>query len=161
MLDAALNSYRLNLDYAHRLVADLSEDQLCAQPIEGRSMNHAAFVLGHLAWTSESMAGLLGAADARGAELRELFGMGSQVHADRNRYPSKVELVQSLDNAHARLIDAVNRATPEKLAEPAPERMRSRFATLGHLVFGLMTSHEGVHLGQLSAWRRAMGLPSV
>jgi hypothetical protein len=161
MLDAVLNTYRLNLDYARKLVADLSDEQLCAQPIEGRVMNHAAFVLGHLAWTSEAGAGLLTTPSARAAELKEQFGMGAKPVADRLQYPSKAELVKSLEDAHAHLITALSEATSEQLAQPAPERMRSRFATMGQMVFGLMTSHEGVHLGQLSAWRRALGLPSV
>jgi len=52
-------------------------------------------------------------------------------------------------------------ATSEALAQPAPERMRSRFATVGQMIYGLMTAHEATHLGQFSAWRRAIGLPSV
>jgi hypothetical protein len=50
---------------------------------------------------------------------------------------------------------------PEALARPAPERMRSRFPTVANVLLGLMTSHFASHLGQLSAWRRAVGLPSV
>jgi len=61
--------------------------------------------------------------------------------------------------AHARLSAAVSTATSEALAQPAPERMRSRFATVGQMIYGLMTAHEATHLGQFSAWRRAIGLP--
>jgi uncharacterized damage-inducible protein DinB len=70
-------------------------------------------------------------------------------------------LLQKLEEAHTRLADAVTKATPEVLAQPAPEKIRARFPTVGVLLIGMMTSHEASHNGQLSAWRRAMGLPPV
>jgi hypothetical protein len=70
-------------------------------------------------------------------------------------------LLQALEDAHARLADAVMKASQEVLNQPTPEKFRNRFPTVGALLAGLMTSHEASHNGQLSAWRRAMGLPSV
>ena len=70
-------------------------------------------------------------------------------------------MLKTLEDAHARLADAVTKAAPETLAQPAPERIRERFPTVGALLVGLMTSHHASHNGQLSAWRRAMGLPPV
>jgi uncharacterized damage-inducible protein DinB len=134
---------------------------MCAQPVPGRVMNHAAFVLGHLAWASENGVKFLGEQPAWADEWRELFGTGATPQADRSRYPAKAALLQRLEEAHGHLAAAVGRATPETLAQPAPERMRGRFPTVGSLLLGLMTSHQAGHLGQLSAWRRALGLPSV
>ena len=161
MLDLVLPSYSFNLLYAQKLVADVPDEQMCAQPVPGRVMNHAAFVLGHLAFASENGVRFLGEQAARAEEWRDLFGMGATPQADRSRYPAKAALLQRLEEAHAHLVAAVGRATPEALAQPAPERMRGRFPTVGSLLLGLMTSHEASHLGQLSAWRRALGLPSV
>lgn len=49
-----------------------------------------------------------------------------------------------------------------KLSEPHPnESMRKYFPTVGDMVIFLMTSHEMNHLGQVAAWRRAMGLGSA
>ncbi len=161
MLDLVLPSYGFNLQYAQKLVADVPEDQMCAQPVAGRTMNHAAFILGHLAWASDNGSRLLGLDPAVTKEWKDQFGMGAQPVADRERYPSKEVLLKALEDAHSRLADAISKASPETLTQPAPERMRGRFATLGPLLFGLMTAHEASHLGQLSAWRRALGLPSV
>src|SRR5262249_20852728 len=159
--DLVLHSYNFNLFYAQKLVADVPDEQMCAQPVPGRVMNHAAFVLGHLAWASENGINLLGQQSARAAEWLEVFGGGATPLADRSRYPAKAALLQRLEEAHAHLASAVGKATPEALAQPAPERMRARFPTVGHMLVGLTTSHEAAHLGQLSAWRRALGLPSV
>ena len=39
--------------------------------------------------------------------------------------------------------------------------LRESLTTVGELVAHLMTTHPAFHLGQLSTWRRANGLPSV
>jgi uncharacterized damage-inducible protein DinB len=161
MLDLALPVFNFNLGYAQKLVADVADDQMCAQPVEGRVMNHAAFTIGHLAWATDLALGMLGQTPAGAAEWKELFGMGAKPLADRSKYPAKAALLKALEEAHVRLAAAVAKASPEALAQPAPERMRGRFPTMGHTLLALMTSHEASHLGQLSAWRRAMGLPSV
>ena len=54
---------------------------------------------------------------------------------------------------------AVNASDSATLATPHPhEGTRKHFPTIGDMVVFLMTSHEMDHLGQLAAWRRAMGL---
>jgi hypothetical protein len=161
VIDLLLPTYNFNLSYARKLTADVADDQMCAQPVAGREMNHAAFVLGHLAWASDGLVRLVGQQPALGADWKDLFGMGAKPLADRSRYPAKAALLQALEEAHSRLSAAVAGASPEVLAQPAPERFRERYPTVGHMFLGLMTAHEALHLGQLSAWRRALGLPSV
>ncbi len=53
-------------------------------------------------------------------------------------------------------------AGPEKMKEQHTiEPLKGVFATLGHLVVGGLIMHEGLHLGQLTDWRRAHGLPRL
>ena len=160
MKDLVLPTYNLTLSYAQRLAADVPDEQMCAQPVAGRVMNHPAFLLGHLAWAGDVACGMLGQPPAL-ADWKELFGQGAAPLADRSRYPSKAVLLKALEDAHGRVIDALTKAGPEVLTQLPPERMRSRFPTVANALLGLMTSHESTHLGQFSAWRRAMGLPSV
>lgn len=161
MLDLVLPTYNFTLQYAQKLIADIPDEQLCTQPLPDRVLNHPAFVLGHLAWANNNGATLLGRPSGLQEGWKELYGMGAKPLSERSRYPSKAELFKALEDAHARLTDALGKATPEQLAQPAPERMRNRYPTLAHALLGLMTAHETSHLGQLSAWRRAMGFPSV
>ena len=162
MLELALQNYAFGLTYAQKLAADVPDEEMCAQPVPDRVMNHPAWLLGHLAWASENGTALLGGQPSPwAAEWRELVGMGTTPQTERSRYPAKAELLRRLEEAHAHLAAGVGKATPEALAQPAPERLRGRFATVGNVVLGLMTSHEALHLGQLSAWRRALGFPSV
>ena len=61
--------------------------------------------------------------------------------------------------AHERTGQALANADAAKLAQPHPaEKARRYFPTLGDHVVYAMTAHEMDHLGQLAAWRRAMGL---
>ena len=161
MFDLALVIYKHNLTYAQKLVADVPDAQLSAQPVAGRTLNHAAFVLGHLTWTSRRALTYLGEGSASAVEGGDLFGMGAVPHSERSRYPSKEKLLGELEDAHARLAAAITKAMPESLQQPAPERARGRFPTMGHMLLHMLTSHEATHLGQLSAWRRALGLAPV
>jgi hypothetical protein len=162
MMDLILPAFELNLWYTQKLVADVPDEQMCAQPVAGRVLNHAAFVLGHLAWSADDVAAdRLGLPPACPANWKELFGIGAQPSPDRSRYPSKAVLLKALEDAHARLADAVTKAAPEVLTQPPPEMFRDRCHTLGALLAVMMTTHEATHNGQLSAWRRAMGLPSA
>ena len=152
LFDLIRPTYDFALTYANKLVHDIPDDQLAAQPIPGRVMNHAAFLLGHLAWANDNGVRFLGL-EPKLADWKDLCGMGAKPVPDRDRYPDKATLLAALADAHTRLADAVSKATPEV--------MRARFPSLGPFYAGLMTAHYANHNGQLSAWRRACGLPPV
>jgi uncharacterized damage-inducible protein DinB len=76
-------------------------------------------------------------------------------------YPGKHVILESFKTAHERLVTITRTARTETLHALPPERFRSRFPTAGHVALHMLTNHEAVHLGQLSAWRRALGLPPV
>lgn len=160
MLDHVLRAASVNVDYAKKLVADIPDDKMCAQPVEG--MNHAAWVLGHLAYVFDSMMGVFDEQPVMSAEWKELFNLKSRPLADRGKYPSKAALFEAYEKAYQRIVDAVKAASPESLARDFPNpRLRESLPTVGMAMVHILTSHQGVHLGQLSAWRRAQGLPAA
>lgn len=155
-----LHVYALNLDYARRLIADLSAEQMVAQPALG--MNHAAWVLGHLAWTCDFTGELLGVPPILGPAWAARFDYTSHPSENPADYPDKAELLEALERGHARVATAVAQTKPEQLAAPLPlEGFRDRYPTVGDLLLHLLTTHEATHLGQLSAWRRSLGQPPV
>lgn len=160
MFELALPHFALNLAYAKRLVADLSEEQFVAQPVDGRTLNHPAFIIGHLAFVCDVGATLLGL-PAVLPTWRETLGNTGTPLPDRSAYPSNAELVGALETAHTRLVEAARAAKPEVLNAPPPERFLARFPTVAAVMLHMLTNHQSVHLGQLSAWRRACGLPAV
>ena len=160
--DSILHAASVNLGYTKLLTNDLTEEQMTAQPIPGKVMNHPAWVIGHLARTAHFATGrLTGKEPTIPANWTELFGMKSVPTSDASKYPTKVELLKSLEDGIATFTAAFRVASDEQLATPMPEPMNKRFPTLGDFAVFLLTSHQSTHLGQLSAWRRASGLPSA
>lgn len=162
MIDDLLSIYDRNLDYARRLIADLPEDQCCIQP--AANMNHALWVLGHLAFVADKVTGqmVLGLERRTPASWDPLFDNKSKPVADPANYPPKEELFRALSDGHARVAAALRQADASLLSRPMPhEGFARRFPTVAQGLIHTMIGHEQMHLGQLSAWRRAQGLPPV
>ena len=160
MIESVLRIYARNLDYANRLVADVQPETMAAQPAPG--MNHAAWVLGHLTFSCDLVGGALGLPPAMPEAWLPIFNNESHPSADATIYPDKATLLDALARGHARVAEAVSQAAPGTMEQPMPEeRFRKYFPTIGDAVLYMSTSHESTHLGQLSAWRRAQGMPSV
>lgn len=145
---------------AKSLVKDVDVDDMARQPFEGA--NHPAWILGHIIVSTDGVLKLLGQEATAPAEWNSLFGRGSTVSPDRSAYPSKEELLVALDNVFDRAAAAASEASAEQLAGPHPVEMLQRgLPTKGDLIAMLLTTHVAQHLGQLSAWRRAMGRPAM
>lgn len=152
-------AYQSNLEYAKKLVADLSEAQMTARPA-GTTMNHPAWILGHLSMPQIWLKDMFKLPTVAPARWAEMFNYMTQ--PGQGPYPAKAELVAMLEQTHQMLTALAGRLTDAQLAAPVEdEEMRQYSPTAGDGLVGLMTTHESLHLGQLSAWRRAMGLPSV
>ena len=159
MLQHVLHVHALNLGFATRLVKDLSDDQMCAQP--HGVVNHPAWSLGHLAVAADHAGIALGLRSALPAGWDETFKTGGIPSSDKSVYPGKDEILRVLAEQHARNAQALSDADPAALAQPHPnEKRREHFPTVGDFAIFLMTAHEMDHLGQIAAWRRAMGLTS-
>jgi hypothetical protein len=160
LTEHVLTAGAVNVEYARRLVADLPEEGMAAQPAPG--MNHAAWVLGHLAYVFDSMIAVWGDKPAMSAEWKALFNVPSKPLPEREKYPSKAELWDAYVAAYERIVEKVKQATPEQLAAEFPNpKLRGSLPTIGVAMVHILTSHQGQHLGQLSAWRRAQGLPAA
>ncbi len=157
--------YDFNLEYAHKLVADLSNEQMTSVPGIGFE-NHPAFTLGHLVSGGEMVINGLGGQYEMIHGWRDLFerkGPGDPTIPDNDytKYPSKLELLRELSNVH-RLVKELLEKTPIEVLETRVEWRFDRFmpTELDSIIFMCIT-HESIHLGQLGAWRRAMELPSA
>jgi uncharacterized damage-inducible protein DinB len=158
MKEDLLRAAAVNSAYAKKLVADIPDDQMAAQPAPG--MNHAAWVLGHLTFVADSMIRVFDQPFSMSKEWIELFNLASKPTAERARYPSKAELWDAYEKAYARLTAAVEAASSESLAREFPNpKLRTMLPTVGVAMVHILTSHHALHLGQLSAWRRALGMP--
>ena len=160
MREHLLRAAATNIEYAKKLVADIPDDQMAVQPAP--SMNHAAWVLGHLAYVFDSMIGVWNQKPNMSPEWKELFNVASKPQPERSKYPSKAALWDAYEKAYQRIVEVVKTASDADLDREFPNpRLRPVLPTVGVAMIHILTSHQGQHLGQLSAWRRAQGLPGV
>jgi uncharacterized damage-inducible protein DinB len=157
MIAEILNSFAMTMAFLERLVADVSDEQLTEQP-HGVT-NHPAWILGHLAVSLQAMGRELGLTAWLPDDWPEQFGIGSQPTSERHAYPSKQDLLENLEEGRRRLAVALSSFNQQRLSDPLPnERYRVLFPTLGHAVTHILGAHAAVHVGQITVWRRAMGL---
>jgi hypothetical protein len=159
MLDSAIQVNVYLMKYCRSLVADTSDERMTEQPVAG--VNHPAWILGHLAWAAARAVEQLGGQEMLPPAWTSLFAAGSKPSASRDVYPSKDELVRAVEQAYQHLREAAA-ASPEQLSRPTTNpRAKETLPTLKEVVAFLLTGHVGVHLGQLSSWRRMIGLPPL
>ena len=157
MLDSERKVNQFLVQYCRLLVGDIADERLAEQPLPG--VNHPAWVLGHLAFSADRARGLLGAEKELPAAWTPLFGPGSQPSASRSDYPSKDDLLRAVEQGFERLRQQAAAATPAQLARPTTNPYtKDALPTVRDGVAFLLTGHLGIHLGQLSMWRRMIGL---
>lgn len=67
-----------------------------------------------------------------------------------------------LRESGARLIGAVSRLDNSTLDQPFPDPgYLDVFPTVRHALTQVLVAHMAFHLGQISVWRKAMGLPEI
>ena len=160
MLDSPTQVNLLLMQYCRTLLADIPDGRMAEQPVPG--VNHPAWVLGHLALTADGTLEKLGGQKALPASWGALFGAGSKPSDARGDYPPKDELLRAFEQSYQQLRQKAATAGPEQLSQPtANPRAKETLPTMREVVAFLLTGHLGVHLGQLSSWRRMIGLPPL
>lgn len=161
LASAVLISWKRNGAYALRLVGDLGPTQWTAQPIPGRTLNHPAWVLAHLNLYAH-VAARMCAGEPFDDPAEHRYGAKSEVLADPAAYPDPGTLVSEFARLHDAAAGSLAVAGEGLLMAPNPlARWRTLHPRTGDMLVTLMVKHESGHLGQLSAWRRGMGLPRV
>ncbi len=157
MLNYVLHAYGMDLMLAEFMVKDLEQDQMCTQP--HGLVNHPAWTLGHLVVSGHEICELIDLAVDLPAGGADRIKAGSPPSSDSAKYLSKDELMEQHRAFHAQIGDALPNVADSMLARPNPnENMGKYFPTVGDQVIFMVTAHEMDHMGQLAAWRRAMGL---
>ncbi len=164
-IQAIVKQYDFNLAYAKALVQDVPESLMTYAPAAGLE-NHPAFTLGHLVSGSALLAEDMGLAMNLPQAWVSLFvrkgpGDPRKPDLDVSLYPTKLELLNALEEQHNLVKTTLNELTEEQLEEPFKWRFSTYFPSLKDLIVFMCVNHESMHIGQLAAWRRAMNLPSA
>jgi len=152
MLREMVDLLDYSLGYIRQSVADLSDEELVAQP--AGVPNHAMWTLGHVTFSCQGIAGELGVEPWLPADWEATFGYGSTPSADLARYPTKAEMLAQLAGAANRLREALLAADESVLKQSVPDEA---LPTMGHILLQVVVAHTAYHAGQLTVWRRAIG----
>ncbi|MBL9163505.1 MAG: DinB family protein [Planctomycetaceae bacterium] len=144
----------------HKYVGDLDDADLMERP--GPGCNHLAWQLGHLIASEPFLVDLV--CPGQGAKLPAGF---AEAHAkdkcdvdDPAQFLTRDEYLKLYDQVRAATKKALADLPAERLDDPAPERFRSVFPTVGSVLL-LVGNHPLMHAGQFVPVRRRKGKPVV
>lgn len=159
-MEPVLHSFAYCLDYLREQVADVAAGDMVAQP--NGNTNHPAWVIGHLTYTCQLLGGAIGLPEWLPGDWARRFGTGSLPVADASLYESKDKALAMLRDAQSRMTRAVQELDDSRLDAPFPEESyRYVFPTVRHALTQVLVGHTANHVGQVSLWRKAMGLPRM
>ena len=161
----------LGVGYAEKLLKGISAAQFARYATPGQQIiesNHPAFIIGHLGLYGFRIAEELGgppAADLIPESYAGLFSKTATCQDDPEGsiYPAASEITEAFFSGYRAALEALRVADDETFARenPAAGPIKERFPTLGGMHAFLMGGHIMMHLGQLSAYRRMIGLGSA
>lgn len=168
---AILDQTATAIGYAEGLVKDVTPQMFARKP-QGKNgiidTNHPAFCFGHLAIYPARICQLAGIEDhgiTAPEGYEELFAAGKECRDDPEGsiYPTKDEIMSAyfdgLKTAVAKIggLSDAHLAAHHGLDSDFGKRFNSRAAVVNFMI----GPHNFMHIGQISAWRRCMGLGSV
>ncbi len=159
-MNSVLHSFAYCIDYLHDQVSDIDADDMVAQP--SGITNHPAWVIGHFTFSCQAIGGEIGVACWLPPTCADQYGTGSIPTADINLYPEKHRALAMLRKAQSRIVKAVEQLSKAQLDAPlSDEKYRVILPTVRHALTQVLIAHPANHIGQLTIWRRAMGLPQM
>jgi hypothetical protein len=156
MMDVMVHTLETSLDFVSKCVTDIPDDRMVEQP--PGVPNHGTWTLGHLAVSCEGMAKEIGAKAWLPEDWEKTFGYQSTPHGDRVRYPEKSEMLAVLKDSGERLGQTLRAADDATVKKALPDES---LPTMAHCLMQVVVAHTAFHVGQLAAWRRAIGFESA
>jgi hypothetical protein len=164
--NVAADSLQLALGYAERLLKDITPDQFGRLAAPGGNMivsNHPAFVFGHLSLYGPRILTELGQPSPDiPKQFQDVFSKDATCRDDTDGtiYPSLESVTELFFTGYRAALDALRTASDAQLQEPNPMGgvMTEKFPTVGSMHNFYIGGHMMLHLGQVSAWRRMMGM---
>lgn len=159
-------SAKLSLGYGQKLLTGVPADKF-ARFAPGESglveSNHPAFIYGHLSLYSPRVVEQLGGDVSNltpSDKFTEVFSKDAKCvdDPDGSIYPAMDEITERLMTSQDAAIEAVAAASDDQLTAPNENAMKERFTTVGSMMAFYLGGHFMIHMGQMSAWRRFMGM---
>lgn len=160
-VESFVYSWDNQLRYALALLDDLTDEQFVTRP--GGAMNHPAWILGHASLYHPAAVALLAGKPFDDPKTNDLFGFAGRGPVDDIApYGSKRAMVERFAEGHEQVAQALLNASAGAFTQkPSLERWAVMYPTVEFMLPDLLLFHESMHIGQISIWRRAAGLPGV
>lgn len=160
MKDVILGQLQTSGWLLDQMLADLTDAEFFCPAVPGS--NHAAWILGHIATSEESLTcKIVGRTPAFDEPLMKMFGGQSKCLPDASRYPSVADIKAMFRNARERTVQTLKAFDEKHWNDPSPEGLpRDFFPTKGS-VWALQGTHAYWHIGQLTTCRVALGKKRV
>jgi DinB superfamily len=143
---------------ATRAVRDLDDTHRALEPAPG--LKTAGWLVGHLAVTGDFGRRLCNKPPLCPREWRNTFNPGSTPSTNAGDYPPMSLLRETMLAVYNDLCAAFPTVDVATFAVPNPYTPSiGEYPTAGDFAAYLLTGHLAYHLGQLTAWRAAAGLP--
>ncbi len=151
VIAAAAENYRFNSKSLENLVKDFSPEEWLRRP--SVHMNHAAWIVGHMAWTRGRLLHFIGSEWLQPA--LDLYARGVKLQED-SAYPSPASLLDTWRESANVLTAALDNVTEEVLARPVTQGPPSADGKISGIV-NFLAIHETYHGGQISYLRCWLG----
>lgn len=163
--ETILGPARMTRGYAEVLLKGITPQQFARIP-KGVSCNNPAWVYGHLANYPDRMLQMLGRADLAKPDdmfIKHFENKTTPIDdAEGTVYPDMKTITSRYFDRTDAILGALAGASDAQLSAVNPiEGMRDRLPTVGTMINFMLGAHSMMHLGQVSTWRRVMGLPSA
>lgn len=168
---AIIPAANLTMNYAEGMLKDVRAESFARKPNLGGKIidtNHPAWVYGHLSIYANKVCQLTGidpGPTVNPAGWEELFKNGTPSTDDPTGkiFPSMEAITRHYFAAYRHVIAKLPEIDDATLAKPNPMggRMTELMPTIGAAVNFLMSGHQMSHFGQISTWRRCVGLGSA
>jgi hypothetical protein len=168
---AIASAGQFSIMYGEAMLKGVTAEMFARMPVvNGRVIdcNHPAWVYGHLSLYSSRLcdvAGIEMGPCAKPAGWDELFKNGTECKDDPQGiiYPKMEALTSHFLNGYKHLLARLPEVSDDVFDKPNPAggRMSELLPTIGGLAIFIVGSHPMSHLGQISTWRRCVGLGSA
>ena len=156
--------------FARRAMTGIPAELFARKPVVGGATvdsNHPAFVYGHLALYPARIVALVGLespALSTPPAWTDLFSAGRPCLDDPRGsiYPPMAVITEAFVRGYDAALAAVGDVDDSVLMRELPDEARRKdFPTIGGAVLVYLNNHVALHMGQVSAWRRCMGVGPV
>lgn len=155
---------RMALGIFEKMVREIPAEKFARKP-EGVNANHPAWILGHLSIYPDYVVELVGKPELADPDeaMTALCKDGTECvdDVDGTVYPPKDELIDRFLKRMNTALDAIEQSDDETLSGPNTAFGQEAMPTNGALLNFLTAHHMMMHMGQISTWRRTMGMGSV